>query len=164
VFNAMRPFSHRETGILGAVLTEPGVTCELIADGVHVDDPAIKLLLSAKSASGVILVSDATAATAMPDGKYRLGTFEVTVGDGICRDAQGRLAGSTLTLDRALRKMVSLGVNLRDALRMLTLNPAQLLGLKKRKGLLAPGADADFVLLDDRVSVRKVFVRGELVA
>jgi N-acetylglucosamine-6-phosphate deacetylase len=160
VFNAMRPFSHRETGIIGAVLTEPAVTCEIIADGVHVDDAAIRILIAAKSARGTILISDGISATGMSDGKYRLGTFEVTVSGGVCRDARGNLAGSTLTLDRALRKMVSLGVPLRDAIQMLTVNPAQLLRMETKKGVLALGADADLVFLDEHLSVRNVILRG----
>src|SRR5262249_30182139 len=116
VFNAMRPFEHRETGVLGAVLTTPDVTAELIADGVHVDPAAMRLLLAAKGAAGMILVSDGISATGMPDGAYRLGTFDVTVSGGVCRNAEGKLAGSTLTLDRALRNMLSLNVPFRDAL------------------------------------------------
>lgn len=160
VFNAMRPFSHRETGVLGAVLTSPQVTAELIADGVHVDAPAIQLLLNAKGPGQVLLVSDGTAATGMPDGKYQLGSFEVTVSGGVCRNAEGKLAGSTLTLDRALRRLVALGVPLGDALRMLTLNPARLLGLEGKKGVLVPGADADLVLLDDQLRVTGVLTAG----
>jgi N-acetylglucosamine-6-phosphate deacetylase len=160
VFNAMRPFAHRETGVLGAVLTDPRVTAELIADGVHVDDAAIALLLAVKGRERIVLVSDATAATARPDGHYRLGTFEVTVKDGICRTALGHLAGSTLTLDRALRRLVALGAPPADAVRMLTLNPARVLGLEKKKGVLAPGADADVLLLDDSLRVTRVFTRG----
>jgi N-acetylglucosamine-6-phosphate deacetylase len=160
VFNAMRPFSHRETGIIGAILTSPEVTAEVIADGVHVDEPAIRLLLTAKGAERVVLVSDGTAATGMPDGKYHLGPFEVTVAGGVCRNAEGRLAGSTLTLDRALRNIVALGVPLADAVRMLTLNPAQLLGLETRKGVLEAGADADLVLLDENLQVQGVMTRG----
>jgi N-acetylglucosamine-6-phosphate deacetylase len=160
VFNAMRPFAHRETGVIGAVLTDARVTCELIADNVHVDPPAMKILLRAKGPGGVILVSDAISATGMPDGDYRLGTFQVTVAGGICRDARGHLAGSTLTLDRALRNVVALGVPLADAVRMLTLNPAKLLGLERSKGAVAPGADADLVLLDDSLHVRGVLLRG----
>jgi len=146
VFNAMRPFSHRETGVLGAVLTDSTVTAEVIADGIHVDDPAIRLLLAAKGIPGVILVSDGTAATGMPDGVYRLGPFEFTVKDGVCRNAEGRLAGSTLTLDRAVQ--------------MATLNPAKRLGLAGKKGVIAPGADADLVLLDERLHVAAVMTRG----
>jgi N-acetylglucosamine-6-phosphate deacetylase len=160
VFNAMRPFSHRETGVLGAVLTSPEVSAELIADGVHVDATAIRMLLGLKSPDRVILVSDGISATGMPDGKFQLGTFEVTVSGGVCRNAEGKLAGSTLTLDRALRNMVGLGVPLSSALRMVTANPARQIGLGSRKGVLAPGADADMVFLDADLEVRGVMTRG----
>ena len=160
VFNAMRPFAHRETGVLGAILTSPTVTAELIADGVHVDDAAILVLLAAKGPQGVILVSDGTAATGMPDGKYKLGTFEVRVTGGVARNSEGKLAGSTLTLDRALRHMIALGIPLREVLPMLTSNPARLLGLEGRKGHLAAGSDADLVLLDDQLEVAGVMTRG----
>jgi len=160
VFNAMRPFSHRETGVIGAVLTSPEVTAEVIADGVHVDAAAIRLLLAAKGSDRVVLISDGTAATGMPDGKYQLGPLEVTVAGGVCRDSDGHLAGSTLTLDRALRNIVALGVPMQEAVKMLTWNPARLLGLEKRKGVLAPGADADLVLLDPNLNVAGVITRG----
>jgi len=160
VFNAMRPFSHRETGVLGAVLTDPSVTAEVIADGVHVDDPAIRLLLAAKGTDLVLLVSDGTAATGMRDGSYRLGTFDVTVSDGICRNREGKLAGSTLTLDRAVQHMVRLGVPVIEAIRMATHNPARRVGMEARKGVLAPGADADLVLLTPELKIANVFARG----
>jgi N-acetylglucosamine-6-phosphate deacetylase len=160
VFNAMRPFSHRETGVLGAVLTSHEVSAELIADGVHVDDAAMRMLVALKTPERVILVSDGTSATGMPDGKYQLGTFEVKVAGGICRDARGKLAGSTLTLDRALRKMVALGVPLASALQMVTANPAREIGLGARKGVLAAGADADMVFLDDKLEIAGVMTRG----
>lgn len=160
VFNAMRPFSHRETGVLGAVLTDPSVTTEVIADGVHVDDAALRLLLAVKGAARVLLVSDGTSATGMPDGPYRLGTLDVIVKDGVCRNREGRLAGSTLTLDRALRRMVSLGVPLLEAVQMATLHPARRLGLAGRKGVIAAGADADLVLLTDSLEVAGVMARG----
>ncbi|HTD23443.1 MAG TPA: N-acetylglucosamine-6-phosphate deacetylase [Terriglobales bacterium] len=160
VFNAMRPFSHRETGVLGAVLTDPQVTAEVIADGIHVDDPAIRLLLAAKGTQRVILVSDGTAATGMPDGVYRLGPFEFTVSGGVCRNAEGRLAGSTLTLDRAVQHLAGLGVSLREAVQMATLNPAARLGLAGKKGVIAPGADADLVLLTSKLEVAGVMTRG----
>jgi N-acetylglucosamine-6-phosphate deacetylase len=120
----------------------------------------MRLLFASKGANRVLLVSDATAAAAMPDGVYRLGPLEVTVTQGVCRNADGRLAGSTLTLDRALRNVVALGVPLADALRMLTLNPAHLLKLETNKGRLAPDADADLVLLDEQLNVASVFCRG----
>ncbi len=160
VYNAMRPFSHRDSGVIGAVLTTPELTAELIADGVHVDETAMRMLLQAKGPGGVILVSDGISATGMPDGRYRLGTFDVTVSGGVCRNAVGKLAGSTLTLDRALRNIVGLGTLLADALRMLTLNPATLLGIEFKKGSLRPGADADLLLLDESLAVAKVWTRG----
>ena len=160
MYNAMRPFSHRDSGVIGAVLTSPEVTAELIADGVHVEDAAMRLLLQAKGAGCVILVSDGISATGMPDGNYRLGNFEVTVSGGVCRNAEGNLAGSTLTLDRALRNIVALGASLPDAVRMLTVNPATLLGIEFKKGALRIGADADIVLVDEGLRVTNVWARG----
>lgn len=159
-YNAMRPFSHRDAGVIGAVLTSPEITAELIADGVHVDETAMRLLLQAKGAGGVILISDGISATGMPDGEYQLGGFEVTVSGGVCRNAEGKLAGSTLTLDRALRNIVRLGASIGDALQMLTLNPARLLGIEHKKGALHPNADADIVLLNDALEVTQVFTLG----
>src|SRR5882724_4590708 len=163
VYNAMRPFSHRDPGVIGAVLTTPEVTAELIADGIHVDEIAMKVLLQAKGAQGVVLISDGTSATGMPDGEYMLGGLKVTVNGGVCRNAEGRLAGSTLTLDRALRNIVGLGIPLADAVRMLTLNPATLLGIEFKKGALRTGADADIVLLNDGLEIERVWARGTLV-
>lgn len=159
-YNAMRPFSHRDSGVIGAVLTSPEVTAELIADGVHVEEAAMRLLLQAKGPGCVILISDGLSATGMPDGKYMLGQFEVTVSGGICRNAEGKLAGSTLTLDRALRNVVALGISLPDAVRMLTANPAKLLGIEFKKGALRTGADADIVLLDENLQITNVWTRG----
>jgi N-acetylglucosamine-6-phosphate deacetylase len=160
VYNAMRPFSHRDSGVIGAVLTSQEVTAELIADGIHVEEAAMRLLLQAKGAGCVILISDGLSATGMPDGKYMLGNFEVTVSGGVCRNAEGKLAGSTLTLDRALRNVVALGISLPDAVRMLTTNPAKLLGIEFKKGALRTGADADIVLLDENLQLTNVWTRG----
>jgi len=160
VYNAMRPFTHRDPGVIGAVLTTPEVTAELIADGIHVDEIAMKVLLQAKGADGVVLISDGLSATGMPDGKYMLGGLEVTVSGGVCRSAEGRLAGSTLTLDRALRNVMKLGVPFANAVQMLTLNPAKLLGIEFKKGVLRTGADADIVLLNDAMEIQQVWTRG----
>jgi N-acetylglucosamine-6-phosphate deacetylase len=99
----------------------------------------------------------------MPDGKYMLGDIEVTVSGGVCRNAEGKLAGSTLTLDRALRNIVAMGAPLCDVVRMLTLNPATLLGIEFKKGALRAGADADIVLLDEGLQVAGVWTRGVAV-
>jgi N-acetylglucosamine-6-phosphate deacetylase len=159
-YNAMRPFTHRDPGIVGAILTDPEVTAEVIADLVHVAGPAIQVLLGTKGFDTVILASDGMAATGMPDGNYRLGTFEVTVREGVARTSEGKLAGSTLTLDRALRNVVALGVSFRDAVRMATVLPARRLGLAGKKGIIAEGADADLVVLTPDLRVAGVMTRG----
>src|ERR1700722_7771640 len=159
-YNAMRPFSHRDPGVIGAILTEPDVTAEVIADGIHVAGPAIQVLLGTKGFDTVLLASDATAATGMPDGNFRLGNFEVIVKDGVCRNAEGKLAGSTLTLDRALRYIVGLGVPLIDAVRMATILPARRISLAGKKGILAVGADADLVVLTPDLRVVGTMTRG----
>src|SRR6202140_3447519 len=163
VYNAMRPFSHRDSGVIGAILTTPNISAELIADGVHVEEAAMRLLLQAKSADCVILVSDGVSATGMPDGKYRLGQFEVTVSGGVCRNSEGKLAGSTLTLDKALRNVMALGKSFADTTRMLTLNPAALLGVEFKKGALRVGADADVALVDEAMQISGVWTRGVAV-
>jgi N-acetylglucosamine-6-phosphate deacetylase len=160
VYNAMRPFSHRDPGVIGAVLTSPEVNAELIADGIHVDEIAMKVLLQAKGPEHVVLISDGTPATGMPDGKYKLGGIDVIVVDGVCRDLNGKLAGSTLTLDKALRNIVGLGIPLANAVRMLTLNPAAVLGIEFKKGALRTGADADILLLNEALQITRVWTRG----
>lgn len=159
-YNAMRPFTHRDPGIVGAILTDPEVTAEVIADLVHVAGPAIQVLLGTKGFDAVLLASDGTAATGMADGNYRLGNFEVSVRDGVARNSEGRLAGSTLTLDRALRNAVALGVPLKDAVRMATILPARRIGLAGKKGIIAEGADADLVMLTPDLRVAAVMTRG----
>ncbi|MGC2331473.1 MAG: N-acetylglucosamine-6-phosphate deacetylase [Candidatus Acidiferrales bacterium] len=160
MYNAMRPFEHRDPGVVGAILTDPEVTAEVIADLVHVAGPAIQVLVGTKGFDTVLLVSDGIAATGMPDGKYRLGNFEVSVRDGVARNSEGKLAGSTLTLDRALRNVVALGVPLQDAVRMATVLPARRLGLAGKKGIIAVGADADLVALTSDLRVAGVMTRG----
>src|SRR5580704_16539627 len=160
VYNAMRPFTHRDPGVISAIMTDTDITAEIIADGVHVAGPAIQVLLGTKGFDTVLLVSDGTSATGMRDGNYRLGNFEVTVKGGVVRNSEGNLAGSTLTLDRALRFMVEVGVPFVDALRMATILPARRLGLAGKKGILAIGGDADLVVLTPDLHVAGVMTRG----
>lgn len=159
-YNAMRPFTHRDPGVIGAVLTEPEMTAEVIADGVHVAGPAIQVLIGSKGFHTVLLASDGTSATGMPDGNYRLGTMEVTVKGGVCRNSEGKLAGSTLTLDRALRYLVELGVPIIEAVRMATVLPARRIGVAGKKGIIAIGGDADLVVLTQDLRVDAVMTRG----
>jgi len=160
VYNAMRPFTHRDPGVISAVLTDADVTAEIIADGVHVAGPAIQVLLGTKGFDTVLLVSDGTAATGMRDGTFKLGGFEVQVRDGVVRNSEGKLAGSTLTIDRAIRYLVELGVPMVDAIRMATILPARRLGLAGKKGIIAVGADADLVVLTPDLHVAGVMTRG----
>lgn len=163
LFNAMRSFSHRDPGILGAVLTAPQIWAELIADGVHVSPAAVELGLRCKGAGKILLISDAVSATGMPEGQYRLADSEVTLSEGVCRTPDGTLAGSILTQDQALRNMVRWSrLPVQSVLGMLTRNPAQSLGIADRKGALAAGKDADMVLLDRDLRVRATIVQGEV--
>ena len=162
-FNAMRPFTHRDPGVVGAVLDDERVFAEIIADGVHVSPEVVRIFSRAKRVDRVILATDAISATGMPDGEYVLGTDSVRVTGGVCRDADGRLAGSTLTQDAALKNYIQwTGVRLEDALMGLTLNPARALKLDGR-GQIAPGARADLVLLDSELHVVKTLVAGKIV-
>jgi N-acetylglucosamine-6-phosphate deacetylase len=161
-FNAMRPLDHREPGILGEVLTDGRVSAEIIVDGVHVDPLVVELFLRAKGPEASVLVTDATAATGMPDGKYRLGSLEVDVADGKCM-SNGRLAGSVLTLDKAVRNVMKFANwDLQRAVRLATLNAARATGLAAKAGTITPGAAADIVALSSNGEVRQTIVRGQL--
>jgi N-acetylglucosamine-6-phosphate deacetylase len=145
-FNAMRPLDHREPGVLGAVLADDRVSADIIADGLHVAPEVIKLFLKAKGNDRAILITDAISATGMPDGKYKLGGFEVDVKGDRC-DLAGKLAGSVLTLDRAVRNVMQfVPMSLESAVKLVTLNPARLLGITDR-GELVAGQLADIVVL-----------------
>lgn len=161
-FNAMRPLNHREPGILGEVLTNPRVTADIIADGIHVHPAVVKLFLEVKGDEQAVLITDANAAAGMPDGEYMLGPLKVEVKDGKCL-SDGKLAGSVLTLDRAVRNAMEFGEwKLRQAVRAASLNPATVVG-ERKKGSIAPGADADLIALSPHGEVTATIVRGELV-
>jgi N-acetylglucosamine-6-phosphate deacetylase len=160
-FNAMRPLDHREPGILAEVLTDPDVTADIIVDGIHVAPSVVRLFLKAKGIEGSVLITDATAAAGMPDGRYQLGTMMVDVKNGMCT-IDGKLAGSVLTMDRAVRNVMEFGSwSLRHAVRAATLNPARAAGLADQYGALASGAEASFVVLSLAGDVRKTIVRGK---
>ena len=165
MFNAMRPFSHRDPGVIAATLLDERVMAELIADGIHVEYPAIRLLAKTKGAEGILLVTDGVSPLGMPDGEgYRLGEMHVYSSGGAVRTREGVLAGSTLTLDRALRNMRdATSLPLRDLVRMTSWNQASMMRLTPKKGVLAPGADADIVLLTQDLQIAQVYVRGKPV-
>lgn len=159
-FNAMRALDHRQPGILGAVLSDERMTADIIADGIHVHPAVVALFLKSKGPGGAVLITDAISATGCGDGRYRLGAFEVEVKGDRC-ELDGRLAGSVLTLDRAVRNVMQFaGVDLQQAVRLATLNPARVAGVGNRKGMLAPGHDADIVVLTPRGEVTHTICRG----
>jgi N-acetylglucosamine-6-phosphate deacetylase len=165
LFNGMRPFHHREPGVIGAALDRDDVTCELICDGEHVDPAAIRLVHRLKGAGRSVLVTDAMSAAGLGDGEYRIGDLPVRVRGGRAELADSEtLAGSTLTMGAAVRNAVRLaGLPLADALRMASATPARVLGLEGSKGALAPGFDADLVVLDDALAVTATMVAGAWV-
>jgi len=158
-FNAMRPLDHRDPGILGEVLTDQNLTADIIADGIHLAPEVVQIFLQAKGLERAVLITDATAAAGMPDGKYQLGPMQVEVRDGKCT-LDGKLAGSVLTMDAAVRNVTKFSSwSLRDAVRAATLNPSRATGLAQH-GHIAPGAEANIVVLSPNGDVRKTMIRG----
>ena len=158
-FNAMRPLDHRNPGILGEVLTSDQLSADIIADGIHLAPEVVQLVLAAKGIERSVLITDAISATGMPDGRYMLGLMEVELKDGkVTRD--GGLAGSVLTMDRAVRNVTKFAHwSLRDAVRAATLNPARSASLA-RHGRLQAGAEANFTVLNSSGEVQKTVVGG----
>ncbi len=159
-FNAMRPLDHREPGILGTVLTDDSLFAELICDGIHSAPEMTKLWWRAKGPNRAILVTDAMSATGMPDGEYRLGGLTVQVANGRAM-SDGVLAGSVLTLDRALANFLTFtGATLEEGLRLLTGNPATLTGFQAEAGSLAPGSPANLVAVTPDGHLAASFLNG----
>jgi len=163
VFNGMRPPHHREPGPVFALLSAAGVVCEFIADGVHLHDGTLRFATGVTGPGRATLITDAMAATGMADGEYELGGQPVTVADGVARlSDSGAIAGSTLTMDAALRQAVGAGVSMVDAVTMAATTPARVLGLADR-GVIAPEMRADLVVLDTDLRVRRVMRAGRWV-
>lgn len=161
LFNAMSPLHHRDPGLPGAALARPDVVVQLVVDGHHLADDAVRVAWAA-ARGRVVLVTDATAASARADGTYALAGVPVEVRGGAVRNDQGALAGSALTLDAGVRNACALGIDLVEALVAATETPARLLGREDLAGL-HPGARADIVVLDDRLVVQEVLVGGRPV-
>ena len=168
LFNAMRPIHHREPGPVIALLEDPGVTVEIIGDGVHVDPALWRHVTRAVGPDRVALVTDAMAAAGMADGDYRIGPLAVEVTAGVAHlVGTDTIAGSTATMDRLFRFAVTHGGPDRDAallqaVRQSSVNPARALALDCP--VLAPGAPANMVILDDDLQVTDVLLRGETVS
>lgn len=160
LFNAMSGLHHRDPGVAGAALTSERATAELIADGIHVH-PAILRLATQTMPRRTALITDAMRACGLADGTYKLYRHDVTVGGGAARLRDGTLAGSVLTLERAVQNMVEqAGLPFEAVLPLATEVPARILGIDDRKGKLAGGYDADVVVLSPELAVERVFVKG----
>jgi N-acetylglucosamine-6-phosphate deacetylase len=169
LFNGMRPPHHREPGAVGALLDRDEVTCEVIADGVHLHDIVIRLVARAAGHGRLVLVSDAMAAAGMPDGSYQLGSMRVTVAGGVARlredpGGAGAIAGSTATLASVVRHAIAAGVPVSDVAAAASTTPARVLGIGDCSGALSPGLAADLVVCDDQFGVRAVVHRGQWLA
>jgi len=163
-FNAMHPFHHRDPGCVGAALNASDVTCELIADGVHVHRAAMEMLLRLKGVDKTVLVSDGIPLAGLGDGSFEFQGERVGAKGGVARREDGTLAGSTAPLDAMVRNAVSwLPVSAAEAIGMATLNAALVLGLADRKGRITPGYDADLIVLSPELEIEMTFVGGDLV-
>lgn len=160
-FNAMGLFHQHRPGIMGAVLERP-VCCEAICDGRHLHPGSVRMLLACKGWDKVVAVTDSIQAAGLPDGHYKLGVNDVVVEDGDAKLASnGVRAGSTLTTGQALKNLVKFtGESVEKVLPLLTANPARLIGMDHRKGSIAPGKDADLVVLDQDLNVTATYVAG----
>ncbi|MFN8451895.1 MAG: N-acetylglucosamine-6-phosphate deacetylase [Anaerolineae bacterium] len=162
--NAMTGLHHREPGTLGAVLTMPEINAELIADNIHIHPAVMNLFYRAKGASRLILITDAIRGAGMPDGEYPIDDRTITIRSGIARLPDGTLAGSTLTMERALRNLIAAsGAPLAEVWQTSSLNAARAVGISARKGSLEAGKDADLVLVDADINVHLTVAEGEVV-
>ncbi len=178
LFNGMRPLHHREPGPAGALLDRDDVTCEVIADGVHLHDTVIRLAARAAGPGRLVLITDAMAAAGMPDGSYRLGSMRVDVAGGVARLAGGgepgtagasagrggSIAGSTATMADVVRHAVAAGLPVTAVAAAASTTPARVLGLGDRTGALRAGLDADLVVCDEEFRLRAVMRQGEWLA
>ena len=159
IFNAMRPFAAREPGLAGAALVAGDVVVQVILDGVHLADDTARLVWQA-AAGRVALVTDAIAAAHAGDGAYTIAGVDFEVSEGVARNADSVLAGSTVCMIDAVRNLVALGASVESALAAATELPARIAG-RPELGTLAPGSPADVVVLDDALEIVRVLVRGE---
>ena len=160
VFNAMRPLSHRETGVLGAVLTDDRVNCEMICDLVHLDEATIKMVYRLKGAENITLISDTGFMSGLGDGEFVIDGRKRTVKDGICRNAEGRIAGSCVSMLAGAKNLLKMGIPLSDISVMASLNPAKALSVDSLTGTIEVGKQADIIVCDNELNIKAVFVKG----
>jgi N-acetylglucosamine-6-phosphate deacetylase len=163
MFNAMTPLHHRKPGTAGAVLYDPRIRAEIIADGIHVHPAALSVLARLKTSHNLLLITDAMSATGLSDGEYAIGDLPVIVSGGIAilKENPEALAGSTLTMIRGFRYLVQeIGLSLLEASRAASLTPAMSLGMQRSIGSLEAGKRADILRLDGELNLRGVWIGG----
>ena len=158
--NAMTPLHHRDVGAVGWGLIHDDVTCDIIADGIHIDASILKSIARAKNAERVSLISDAIAAAGMGDGEYEIWGEKISVTHGRTQNARGSIAGSVINMFDAVRMMLSLGFSEPEVARMASLNPAKLIGLDQDRGSIEEGKCADLVAIDNEMNVRLTIIGG----
>lgn len=160
IFNAMRPFSHRGTGIIGAALGDDRLHCEMICDFVHLDPSAVNLVYRIKGENNITLISDSGFMSGLGDGVFNVDGRDRFVKDGVCRTAEGRIAGSCVSVHAGAKNLLSLGVPLEKVSVMASLNPAEALGIAKETGSIICGRKADIIICDGDLNIREVLVEG----
>uniref|UniRef100_A0A7C1GJX9 N-acetylglucosamine-6-phosphate deacetylase n=1 Tax=Thermofilum adornatum TaxID=1365176 RepID=A0A7C1GJX9_9CREN len=166
IFNQMRQFHHREPGLPFALLLNPNTFIEMIVDFIHLHPATVQLVFKLAGSLRTILITDAVSAAGLPDGEYELGGLKITVKNGVSRLSEsGALAGSTLTMDNAVKNMIKAGAGLLEALTMASYTPAMSIEALAREkiGYLKPGYKADLIILDEKLNVKKTIINGELV-
>jgi len=163
VFNAMRPIHHREPGPLGAILMDKRVSVQLISDGVHIHPSIVKLIVKLNGVDNCVLITDSMSSLGLPDGMYVYDCWEYESKKGACRYKDGTLIGTSLPLNKMMSRIAKFsGVNINDAIKMATLNPARVLGLTGRKGSIEPGKDADIVIMDKNYNCLITIIGGKI--
>lgn len=164
IFNGMPSLHHREPGPVGAALADDRIYAQLIPDGIHIHPAVMKIVVRTKGVSRTILISDANRGAGMPDGVYSLGSVRVHIKDGVARNDDGGLAGSTVSLDLGIRNVMKVtNMTLPEVLPMATSTPAEAMGINDHKGHIAPGYDADIVVLDDEGFVKLTMIHGKII-
>jgi N-acetylglucosamine-6-phosphate deacetylase len=162
-FNAMTGIHHREVGVAGWALSNPDVTFDIIADGIHVHPQMFKLACRAKTPERTLLISDSVAPTGLGDGEFDLWAERISVVDGRTRNERGSIAGSVITMLDAVKNTIALGFAPAEVALMASTNPARLLGLDAKRGSLEPGKRADIVGLDGSGEIKLVMIGGRMV-
>ena len=163
LFNAMTPLNHRELGVVGAALTS-NVYCEIICDNIHINSNLYQFVLKNKGKDKVILITDSMRAGCMPNGKYDLGGQEVFVNNGVARLSSGNLAGSVLTLNKAVYNfMKNTNLTINEAINLASINPAKSINISDTKGSLEINKDADISLFDEEMNCYMSILRGEII-